>query len=96
MPYSVDDDGWIDRWRRNDAPLEAQIQEMRAWLKGLEIIPEQAPSEEASMSHPVPDPDSLRAAYVVAADAVVVYTVDEETMSVRVNYLAQDPPEYMD
>jgi hypothetical protein len=66
---------------------------MRAWLKGLEAIPEQAPSEKASLEHAHPDPGHIRAAYIVAADAVVVYTVGEKAAAVRVVFLGKNPPD---
>jgi hypothetical protein len=47
------------------------------------------------MEHAVPDRGRLRTAYIVAADAIVVYTVDDRERAVRVVFLSQDPPEYM-
>jgi hypothetical protein len=91
--YTVDDDGWMDRWIRNDRPIPAQIQEMRAWLKGLEVDPTQSPSVEPSLDHAQPDPGRIRAAYVLSALALVVYTVDQGV--IRVIHLGADPPEYM-
>jgi hypothetical protein len=91
--YTVDDDGWIDRWIRDDKPIAAQT--MRAWLRGLEVDSKQDPSRQASMEHSQPGPGELRAAYVVAADAVVVYAVDVQAQNIRLVHLGEHPPEYM-
>jgi len=93
--YTVDDDGWADRWIRNDRPIAAQIQEMRAWLKGLEVDPKQYPSGQASMEHFQPGPGELRAALILWAAALIVYTVDYVAGTIRVLHLGADPPEYM-
>jgi len=40
-------------------------------------------------------PTRLRAAYVIAADALVTYTVDASSQEVRVLHIGTEPPEYM-
>jgi hypothetical protein len=67
---------------------------MREWIDGLEHDPEQTPTQPATMEHSHPG-GPLFAAFLVAADAVIVYGVDHVAESVTVLHIGQDPPPYM-
>jgi hypothetical protein len=79
------------RWRDQDDPDATQVEAMRAWLNHLPVNPRQEPSELVPREHPHPQ-DELRLAWLIDADAFVVYTVDVED---RPNVLSVDrnPPE---
>jgi len=67
---------------------------MRAWLDGLDEMPRREPSRVVQREHPHPQ-DELRSAYLIEADAFVVFTLDSTEVP-RVLYVGRYPPEGVD
>ena len=95
MPYRIDEGGWFSRWRVSDSPETWQLTAARKWLDGLAHDPEQSPSRESERHHPHSQ-DKLRGAFLMSAEAFVVYAVDDTTETVRVVHLGRFPPPEME
>jgi hypothetical protein len=81
---------WLDRWSRDDSPNAAQAAEARAWLEALEASPRQPPSTETAWPFPRATGE-LRVAYLIGADAFIVYAVEGNVP--RVLYVGLHPPD---
>jgi len=90
----ADGDVEFERWRRDDAPSPEQVESMREWLNRLPSEPRQDPSELVSREHPHSQ-DELRAAWLIDADAVVFYALDERDVP-RNLYIGRHGPEGVD
>jgi hypothetical protein len=67
---------------------------MRIWLNRLPSEPRQDPSERVGRGHPHLQ-DELRVAWLIDADAVVIYALDEQGEP-RNLYIGVDGPEGLD
>lgn len=86
-----DGDPLFDSWQREDDPSSGQVEFMAAWLNGLDDMPRREPSRLTQREHPHTQ-DELRLAYLIEADAFVVYALDSRDAP-RLLYVGKEPPE---
>lgn len=86
---------WLHRWRVADSPSERQQRAAEAWIDGLDEAPRQSPSRLASPDYSHPGGDEFRLAYLIDADAFVIYTVNNQDRS-RLLFLGRHPPAGLD
>ena len=67
----------------------------RTWVESLELDPRQSPSRLATPDFPYPGSGELRSAYLIDADAFVVYVVDGENHA-RILFVGRHPPAGLD
>jgi hypothetical protein len=67
---------------------------MRDWVSGLIHEPRRAPLRASSPDHPHVH-DELRLAYLIDADAFIVYAVNDREGLLRLLHVGHDPPEGM-
>jgi hypothetical protein len=87
----ADEDPHFDRWKREDNPEANQVSYMEAWLNGLVEMPRREPSRGVAREHPHPQ-DELRGAWLIDAEAFVVYTLDADETP-RILHVGRYPPE---
>jgi hypothetical protein len=81
---------WLERWRRDDSASPVQVQAMTGWLETLATTPNQYPSTAISWPYPRATGEA-RAAFIVGADAFVIYAV--ERGQVRILLIGHNAPE---
>ena len=81
---------WLRRWREQSRPDEHAFRRLQEWLAVLIGNPRDYPSAHAAWPHPHATGE-LRTAFLLEADAFVVYVIDAE--QVRVIYIGRQPPE---
>lgn len=88
-------DAWLARWVVSDGPSPEQVHAAEGWLSRLEEDPTQSPSRTASPDHAHPGDEELRLAYLIDADAFVIYGVDSASRS-RIVFIGRHPPAGLD
>lgn len=83
-------DEWLERWRRDDPASQVQVQAMTGWLETLATTPTQYPSTAISWPYPRATGEA-RAAFILEADAFVIYAV--QPGHVRVLFIGHTAPE---
>ena len=81
----------FERWRRDDSPASSQVEYAQAWLGGLDEMPRREPSRTVERGHPHVL-DELRSAWLIDADAFVVYALDKYGVP-RLLHIGRQPPE---
>lgn len=82
---------WIRRWVAADQPTATQLRFLRRWIESLQDDPR--PSQSAQAAWPQPHgQDELRTAYLMDADAFVVYAVNAGGQA-RVLHIGFQPPD---